>query len=64
MKHKVGVKEFYKFFVTNEALPDSKLADKIVFKYAGITHVLALDLIASTRQARKVSDNLVERIKK
>ncbi len=56
-------KEFYQFFLEHEDLPDSELADKVVvrFEFANVTYIQALDLIISTRDARKCSENLVER---
>ncbi len=63
MKHKATCKAFYKFFVDNEQLSDNELADKIVARFAGVRHRIALDLITTTRMARAEVKNLVERIK-
>lgn len=64
LKNRNLCKEFYRFFIANEHLSNPALAVLISKKYAGITPVLALDLIVSTRHAMNVSENLVERIQK
>lgn len=57
-------KEFYQFFIKHEDQPNHVLADMVAAKFAGVTYAQALDLIIATRDAEKVSKNLVERIKK
>ena len=55
-------KEFYQFFLKHEEQPDNVLADMAAAKFNGVSRTQALDLILVIRHARKVSDNLVERI--
>ncbi len=57
-------KEFYQFFLKHEEQPDNVLADMIAAKFAGVNYTQALDIVQTTRNAIKVSENLVERIKK
>ncbi len=56
-------KEFYQFFLKHEEQPDNVLADMIAAKFAGVNYTQALDIVQTTRNAIKVSENLVERIK-
>ena len=55
-------KEFYQFFLKHEEQPDNVLADMVAAKFDGVNYIQALDLIQTTRNARKV--NFVEEIKK
>ncbi len=57
-------KEFYQFFLKHEEQPDNVLADMAAAKFVDVDYARALNLIQVIRHAEKVSENLVERIKK